>query len=215
MPTILTFLTATALATPPGSTPADADALARRLVAATGDPYTLPALRFTFVVTADGVEKARRTHTWCPQAGLVEVALPDGAVRISASDGSPLPGTDADRAATAWQAFINDSYWLLAPAKVLDPGVRRTVDDQGRLVLQFDGVGLTPGDRYVLTVDPDDGHLAHWDFTLQSGRRGSFDWADPIEVGGLHLSPRRTSTDGRTTISFEDLEAPPTCPLVE
>ncbi len=217
---ILLVLAAAAPSTADAAAPAaddttPADALAQRLVAATGDPYALPALRFTFVVTAGDTEKARRTHTWCPQRGVVEVALPDGAARISAVDGSPLAGTTPDKAATAWQAFTNDSYWLLAPAKVLDGGVRRQLDDAGHLVLEFDGVGLTPGDRYVMTVDPADAHLTHWDFTLQSGRQGSFDWAPPVAVSGLRLSPLRTSSDGTTTIAFLDLDAPADCPLTD
>lgn len=192
--------------------PREPPALAQRVQQAAGDPYAEAFLAFTFVVTTDGQEQVRRTHRWCPKAGIVEVETAEGKTRISAVDGSPLEGASLEAADKAWGRFVNDSYWLLAPSKVLDPGVRAEAVGPDRLDLRFDGVGLTPGDRYSLTVDAD-GHVSAWSFVLQSGRTGSFRWEEGRPLGGLYLSALRVSEDGSTSIRFQDLQVGPACPL--
>lgn len=198
----------------PRSVAASADALANRVAAASGNPYREAALAFTFVVTAEGQEKARRKHTWCPQAGLVEVQREARTDRISAVDGAPVGDTPPEEAKAAWGAFINDGYWLLAPSKVMDPGVVRSLDAEGRLALAFQGVGLTPGDQYLLEVDSASGLVRSWEYTLQSGRTGAWSWEGWQEVGGLHLSTLRVAREGDASIRFEQVTALPTCPLL-
>jgi hypothetical protein len=70
-------------------------------------------------------------------------------------------------------AFINDAYWMFMPYKLLDPGVHLAlVEDRptkaGRpaqvLELTFDGVGLTPGNRYLVYVGRESGLVEQWDF---------------------------------------------------
>lgn len=193
--------------------PDDPDALAELVARRAGDPYAESLLAFTFVVVADGVEKARRSHRWCPQAGKVEVRVGDRVTVISAVDGRALDATTDEAAASeAWSAFVNDGYWLLAPSKVLDPGVRRSRQGQA-LLLSFDGVGLTPGDRYTLGIDPQTRLVTRWDYVLQSGREGHFAWQDHRRVGGLMLSTLRVSDDGSFQIRFEDVSVGETCPL--
>jgi len=206
---------------------ADADALARRVADAAGDPYALKSLEFTFVVTAGEDEKARRSHSWQPQAGTLTVKMGGEPVHFSglghtdptrlvaepashAADWAAVsPGTDPKRAAQAWSAFINDSYWLLAPSKVMDGGVNRSIDEEGRLVLSFDGVGLTPGDRYMLTVDPESARVTAWSFVLQGGSEGHFSWTEHTRSGPLTVSTHRATEAGDFVIRFEDVRATP------
>jgi hypothetical protein len=115
------------------------------------------------------------------------------------------PGGAPTDALKAWGSFVNDSYWLLAPCKVLDGGVKRQ-EDGAVLTLSFDGVGLTPGDTYRLEVG-EGGRVDAWSFTLQSGREGHFTWSEHTAVGPLNLSLRRTAADGETVIRFEDVAA--------
>lgn len=203
------------------------DALARRVLAATGDVYAVSSLTFTFVVQAGETEKARRTHTWDRDAGTVDVRTGDTTVRIqglhqldpSAAVADPeahaatwaqaAPSATPAAAARAWSAWINDSYWLLAAGKVMDDGVSRSVDAEGRLVLTFDGVGVTPGDRYMLTVDPETDRVVAWDFVLQSGQKGRFLWTDHRAAGPLTLSHHRATEAGDFVIRFEDVSATP------
>lgn len=187
--------------------------LARRVAEAAGDPYAEQYLAFTFVVISDGQEKVRRSHRWCPQAGRVQVRTDDTTTTVSAVDGSALDAATGEQAAAeAWGAFINDGYWLLAASKVLDPGVKRSTDGN-RLSLSFDGVGLTPGDRYTLTVQEQTGLVTRWDFVLESGREGHFSWEDYQQHGGLMLSTRRVSDQGSFEIRFEGIQVGASCPL--
>ncbi|MCB9765972.1 MAG: hypothetical protein H6739_39725 [Alphaproteobacteria bacterium] len=184
----------------------DADDVAARMAEACGPVYAQQEIAFTFVVEKDGEEKARRRHVWSPQGGTVTSSWEGFETTLVKLD----PPTGAEGAAPedveqAHGAFINDSYWLLAPCKVLDPGVRRSLDTEGRLVLSFEGVGLTPGDTYTFTIGPD-GLPTQWAFTLQSGRQGAFTWAGHQRFGALNLSTRHVAIgDGGVVIRFEEI----------
>lgn len=69
--------------------------------------------------------------------------------------------------------WINDSYWLVMPYKLLDPGVTlRHVgagtmeDDRPAQVIEmtFDGVGRTPQNKYRVFVADDTGLVEQWQF---------------------------------------------------
>ncbi len=204
-----------------------ADAIAQKVVSATGDPTKLDELAFSFVVEKGGKEVARRRHVWHPKAGKLTVTSGDQTITlthlhdydVSKLAGQPsahakawkaiAPKATPEQAAKAWGWFINDSYWLLMPSKLMDAGVHRALDEQGRLVLTFGDVGLTPGDRYALTIDPDKARIARWDFKLQSGRQGHFKWLNYQKFGPLTLSTRRVSDDGGFVIRFANVEATP------
>lgn len=178
---------------------AAADPLVEKLVARAGNPYAEPGLVFTFVVG-----DTRRTHRWDVAGGKVEVTWTDKeARRCAVVTTTPYAGEDTLQQ-QAWAMFVNDQYWLLAPAKLLDPGVITEV--QGADVhVRFEKVGLTPGDRYVFHVEPSTGDVNGWDYTLEGGRTGAWTWAPPTAVGGLRLSLLRTSAD--RVIQFEDVRS--------
>ena len=170
-----------------------------------GNPYAIAELRFTFVVEVDGVEQLRRSHHWRPREGTVEVVDAEGTVlleQIHPYIASASPKEDALR---AYKAFVNDSYWLLAPCKVLDEGVERDLDE-GRLALSFEEVGLTPGDRYWLTVG-ERGEVRAWSYVLEDGTEGSFAWSEAERYGPLLLSTRRVASEGDVVVRFEEVFA--------
>lgn len=184
---------------PRGLPPVPKHPLAHRVAERAGDPYREPGLLFTFVVG----DRPVRTHRWDIPGGKVEVTWtgPEGTCTVVTT--VPYAGDDPLQQ-EAWAGFVNDQYWLLAPAKVLDPGV--ILGGEGdTLTLTFAGVGLTPGDRYTLTVDPATGDVTAWSFTLQSGRTGSYAWSPTVPVGGLRLSLERTASD--RTIRFTDVRS--------
>ncbi|MEQ9404872.1 MAG: hypothetical protein RIM99_14870 [Cyclobacteriaceae bacterium] len=79
----------------------------------------------------------------------------------------------------AYEYFINDSFWVVAPYKVRDPGViRSTVEvDNGRgLLITYSTGGLTPGDSYLWILD-ENGFPKAWKL-----------WTSNIPVGGLEFS---------------------------
>ena len=69
--------------------------------------------------------------------------------------------------------WINDSYWLVMPWKLQDPGVTLTYIKEDTLndgkkanVLQltFNSVGVTPNNKYWVFVDQNDHLIKQWEF---------------------------------------------------
>ena len=76
--------------------------------------------------------------------------------------------------------FNNDSFWLVAPYKVFDPGTERrlvTLDDgSDALLVTYTSGGTTPGDSYLWHLDP-------------SGKPISFQmWVDILPISGLEAT---------------------------
>ena len=175
-------------------------------------------VRFDFRVTAGGKEVARRAHLWDKPLGryrlegknkegkstlaLFNVADQTGKAYV---DGKELQGAgEAKALKDAYATFINDMYWLAMPWKWLDEGVNLKYAGQRKLgptsydivELTFGRVGLTPGDRYRAFVSPRSHMMEHWEYTLQSGNKGSWDWSY-ITTGGVSLARKHTSADGK------------------
>ncbi len=215
-----------------------ADSLALRLVDAAGglDAFaSLPTLRFDWAVEIDSAEVTRRRHLW-DRAGdryrlewtvgddsLYVALFSPAAFDTSAAEGQaslngvPLGGdTLATILADAFSTYVNDTYWLLAPLKLMDPGaVRALAPDSGAtvLALSFRGVGLTPGDRYWLRADPDTDEVIGWSYRLQgSDAIGRWTWSAPVTVeaprGLLSLATVKTNLDRPMRILTEPLPAP-------
>lgn len=80
----------------------------------------------------------------------------------------------------ATKLFNNDSFWLVAPYKIFDPGTQRSVVklDNGKLALlvTYTSGGTTPGDSYLWHLDP-------------TGKPTSFQmWVDILPIGGLEAT---------------------------
>ncbi len=213
----------------PSSPPLDteADSLAFRVAEGAGglDAWeALPGLSWEWSIVRDSVEMTRRRHVWdkrrdrarvewarTPDTIYVAVLQPsafDSTKGQVALNGTVLTGPEAASLLTeANGRFINDAYWLLAPLKVFDPGVLRAVDREtgaDRLALSFERVGLTPGDRYWIEVEPVTGSMTGWSYMLESGNEGAWSWTDPTTLdtprGPLSLARIKTSADGQTLI---------------
>lgn len=79
----------------------------------------------------------------------------------------------------AYEFFINDSFWLVAPFKIRDKGVvRSTVDleEERGLLLTYTSGGVTPGDSYLWIIDSR-GFPSSWKL-----------WTSNIPLGGVELS---------------------------
>ncbi len=92
--------------------------------------------------------------------------------------------------------FYNDSFWLIAPYKVNDPGtVRQLVNYDGReaLLVQYTSGGATPGDSYLWILDENFRPVA-WKL-----------WVDIIPIGGLKFSWENwQNIDGAWISTFHD-----------
>src|SRR5215475_13301124 len=124
-----------------------ADAIGKEMIAAMGGEKAWEKARqfqFDFVVERDGKKAVTRSHAWDRYTGDYRLSGTDKngfpfTVYFNVntkqgkafSGGKPAVGeAEATLMKNAYGAFINDTYWLLAPWKVFDPGVHLTYDGE-------------------------------------------------------------------------------------
>jgi len=80
----------------------------------------------------------------------------------------------------AWQYFCNDSFWLIAPFKIFDPGTSRQLatlkDGKTGLMVTYGQGGITPGDTYIWLLDKNNVPVA-WKM-----------WVKVMPIGGLSVT---------------------------
>jgi hypothetical protein len=223
---------------PMGEADALSASVAKQLTDAMGGQAAweqLPYVRFDFVVVSEGQERARFRHWWDKRRGRVRVEGPDDkgqmvaavfglADRKGISFTAGMPDTDsasiANHIQNGYERWVNDTYWLMMPFKLRDPGTnlkhaRTETGDGGQaydvLELSFrPGVGLTSGDRYWLYVNRATHLIDRWEFVL-TGRepppQGS-SWEEWTSVGPVRLSLLRRFKDRPAMLRFENVSAP-------
>lgn len=183
-------------------------------------------IQFTFASERNGQVGAGRNHIWDRYTGdyRFESKAANGKTTTvlfnintqqgkAFEDGVAQPDTTtAKLVKRAYGAFINDTYWLMVPLKLQDPGVNtvleaeETINDTKCQVirLNFDKVGLTPGDQYWLYVNDQTGEIIRWKFLLQNQKNTSaFDWSPYVDLGsGLKLSTKKTNQESKSSIVF-------------
>ena len=170
-------------------------------------------IRFDFRFMDGGAAKMERSHLWDKSTGryrldskntvtLMNLATQKGDTFV---DGKKLEGEAATKALKdAYAAYINDYYWLAMPWKWTEPGVNLKYIGKKPckattcevVELTFGKVGLTPGDRYQAFVNPQTNLMEHWEYTLQSGNKGSWDW-EYTSTGGVMLASNHSDGKGK------------------
>lgn len=120
----------------------------------------------------------------------------------------------------AWGAWVNDTYWLLMPYKLRDPGVilkhagEETLDGAvyDKLALSFHQVGLTPGDRYWAYVNRETHLMDRWAYILESmdpaGPPTAWAWRGWARHGQILLAPERAQVGGDRKLMLDPVEVP-------
>lgn len=167
-----------------------ADSVAMQVYEEFGGPAawaSLPYLRFDFGGGTDSTREVSARHLWNRMTGDYRVEMMGGGDTVHVAlmnvntqegevylNGEPVDSTQREELLEqAYRRYINDSYWLLMPVKMMDPGVTRTyVADSSNaetdvLRLSFADVGLTPGDQYWVYVDAETDRVDQWAFRLQ------------------------------------------------
>jgi hypothetical protein len=218
------------------TTPVSADKLAEKMITLMGGTESFAKfryLRFDFVVKKDHNEVARHSHLWDRWSGRYRVQgrTRDGQIYVilyedinrqqgevwvndSLADGN----RKSELLEYGYGRFINDSYWLLMPWKIKDPGVRlsfegRITDSSSGVTYDilhvfFDSVGLTPKDRYWAFFNTTNGLMEQWKYVLggDSTQTGDFSWRNWKSYDGVWLSDTKLSRDGKTEILNEKLQ---------
>jgi hypothetical protein len=215
-------------------------AVAKELTDAMGGQRTwdvLPYFRFDFVIVKDGKEVARFQHWWDKRNGRCRVQGPDDKGRTvtaiftlkdkkgkSFTDGivDTDPKNVADIVQMGYERWVNDTYWIIMPFKLRDPGAHlkyarlqknRDGSEYDVLQLSFDaGIGLTPRDRYTLYVNRKTHLLDKWEMMLE-GRKPPPDaatWTDWTQVGPVKLATMHQLKGKPVQIRFDNVSAPTT-----
>jgi hypothetical protein len=192
-------------------------------------------IRFTFA--------GRRTHVWDrhgnrnrvegqTREGVHYVVVQNLADRTGRVwlNGQPATGEHADELLeNAYGAWINDTYWLVMPYKLRDPGVhlayvgQESLDgaDYDKLLLTFQQVGLTPGDRYWAYVNRTTGLMDRWAYVLEGSEAGTAPtfwlWQGWKKHGRIQLAPERVQLGpdgkpGERKLPLADIQVSDTMP---
>ena len=169
-------------------------------------------IRFTFVVESGGQKKAERAHDWNLVTGDDAVTSGGKTTTVNVWSYDPAKATADEKA--AFQQWTNDSYWLLMPLKLGDPGVKFSPmamskdmpPSKAMTTMSFEKVGLTPGDRYDLAIDMKTHRITHWFYRPNADTKAGFSWEDYQDYNGLHLAADHRSDDGKTRIYFTGVE---------
>jgi hypothetical protein len=216
-----------------------AAALADRVLEALGGADAWNAtryLRFDFAVDQKGETVVRRAHTWDKWTGryrleaktregepyvvLMNIDTKQGDAWLA---GRALDGEERRKFLDqGYGAWVNDTYWLLMPYKMKDPGVILALDGEekeagqawDKLRLTFDNVGLTPKDKYWAWVNRETGLVDRWDFVLKGEDTppASFHWKGWRSFGKVKLADDRVNLAGDRRIHFPVLEVPESVP---
>jgi hypothetical protein len=184
-------------------------------------------VRFDFKVIAGGKILQDNAHLWDKKDGRYRIERMDKGAKhevilFSIGDyernkdgsayinGKKLEGEAAKKAVEdAYASYINDTWWLSMPWKWLNPGVNlkylglktRGHETDDVVELTFNHVGLTPGDMYHAYVSNQSHLMTHWEYVLQSGEKGSWDWQYG-DFKGVKLARNHVSTDHKTSINM-------------
>jgi hypothetical protein len=189
-------------------------------------------LRFDFAVDREGKTLVRRAHTWDKWTGRyrLEATTKEGdpyvvLLNVNTKDGDAwlkgrkLEGDEKKKyLEQAYGTWVNDTYWLLMPYKMKDPGVtlamageeKKDGETWDKLRLTFDNVGLTPKDKYWAYVNRKTGLVDKWDYVLKGEDKPptTFMWKNWQKHGKVMLADDRVNTTDGTRIYFPVLETP-------
>jgi hypothetical protein len=193
-------------------------------------------LRFDWAVERGGKTVVKRSHTWDKYSGAyrLEGTTKDGkpysvVMNLNTKQGkavvggTPLAGDALQKQLeSAYGAWVNDTYWLIMPYKMKDPGVVLAMDGEeknaqgewDKVRLSFESVGLTPKDRYWAFVNRRTALVDRWDFILQDekGPASTFTWQGWKKHGNIMLADDHVSPKDGTRIYFPLIEVPASIP---
>jgi len=143
---------------PEGVPSARADEVAHKMLA---------ALQYDNYLKTDVIEwtfKGEHSYVWDKQVYKVRVSWEGNEVEIhtqNPDDNKVITNvsklSDKELVTNAIDYFNNDSFWLVGPYKVFDPGTKRSLvtNDDGveGLLVEYTQGGTTPGDAYLWYFD--------------------------------------------------------------
>jgi hypothetical protein len=210
-----------------------ADSIGKELIAALGGQAAWESarqFRFDFVVEREGKPVASFSHAWdrytgdyrlngtdktgAPFSVYFNVNTKQGKALVN---GKPAEGEARDALLkNAYGRFINDTYWLLAPWKIFDPGVHLAYDGEkpcpdggvcDLLKLSFEDVGLTPKDIYWFWITREGRQMVQWQYVLNGAQEEPTTalWKNWQKFSGVSLSTEKPLVGKPAVIRFDNV----------
>ena len=152
----------------------------------------------------------RRSYKWDKEKHIVEVTWNDARVMLYPNDLKKSIVYLKDQEVTnstglvkrARDYFNNDSFWLVAPHKLFEPGIIRSVemiDGKEALRVKYTTGGTTPGDSYVWILDENYLPVSYYMYVPSMKiERVPATWENWMETAsGTMLPKNHTFSDGR------------------
>jgi hypothetical protein len=182
----------------------------------------------------DTVRPGSRRHIWDKATGWHRV---DGTNRLGQTyviihrvgqpkgkawvNGVAIEGDSLQKLLKRGQSlWTNDTYWMLMPYKLRDPGVHLAYAGEAidgavtydKLALSFENVGETPGDRYWVYVNRANHRVEKWEYVLEGDQPPPkvWTWEGYEAHGGLWFPTAHRAADMTLyTRNVEVMTAPP------
>ena len=161
----------------------------------------------------------RRHYKWDKQEHIVEVSWNDVKVILHPNDLEKskafLKGVETQNKESfvkrAWDLFNNDSFWLVAPHKLYEPGIIRSIvmeDDKEALNVKYTTGGTTPGDSYTWIVDSNYVPKSYKMYVPSMKMVGTpATWEEWITTESGTLLPKNHTFSGNRKLSMGDVKA--------
>jgi hypothetical protein len=152
----------------------------------------------------------KRRHAWDRRTGDVRIEAGDRVVLMNLGTRAGRafekgvevadPQAKTEALESGYAQWVNDSYWLLMPYKLLDPGARLEYRGESALPdgraadlvgLTFEpGTGLTPENRYDVWIARDTGLVEQWAYYASASDTTAvftLPWGGWTRCGGVLL----------------------------
>lgn len=161
----------------------------------------------------------RRHYKWDKQEHVVEVSWNDVKVMLHPNELEKskafLKGVETENRESfvkrAWDLFNNDSFWLVAPHKLFEDGIIRSIvmeDGKEALNVKYTTGGSTPGDSYTWIVDSTYVPKSYKMYVPSMKMVGTpATWEDWITTESGTLLPTNHTFSGNRKLSMGDVKA--------
>ncbi|MDP5093390.1 MAG: hypothetical protein NWQ17_08760 [Polaribacter sp.] len=163
--------------------------------------------------------REKRFFKWDKKNHVVDVSwdsirvnlYPNAIEKSSIYFNEKAQNTDENILKKAVDIFNNDSFWLVAPHKLFDQGVIRTiekVDGKEALKVKYTTGGSTPGDSYIWILDENYIPKSFKMFVPSMKMEGlEATWEDWIVTESGTLLPKNHVVAGKTILSMGEVKA--------
>lgn len=186
---------------PKGTKGSAADKLALHVMHRLNKPAfdTLPYLQWEFFRAGQKYFWDKKQNKAIIEWGTNKVVMDlDSQEATSFVSGTQQSGSEHDKLkAKAWSNWCNDSFWLIAPFKMMDPGTSREIIEleggrQG-IKVTYGGGGVTPGDTYLWELDKNLRPTGWKMWTSIIPVKGIYSkWSGWVEQAGIQFSTEHT-----------------------